>query len=252
MILYRGDSLPDPSKERTRGKTYAEHFCGNGLMAKFADGGTSELIKNRSLLDYILSHVGYEQERSDKLFSYYSPMISFSADEDIATGYFKARAGKKKQFVPCEFYEANHFVFEFNFDADPIPTIPGLYFFTFKTNSVNCREFNEIQLKHGLIKEAEEGDSSLLGNAILNNIVAGIADKDEKTHLAFIFDVFKFVSNQDTSHQKEKLVKKTLERAEKDKEWLLYPCDPMNEGLGVSAKFPMNEHLRVHSYFKSI
>jgi hypothetical protein len=45
MKVYGGDSLPSSvanSKKHARGRTFADHFCTNGLMAKSADGGTSE------------------------------------------------------------------------------------------------------------------------------------------------------------------------------------------------------------------
>ena len=63
MNLYRGDSLPAVvynTSARRRGRTFAEYFCGNGLMAKFADGGRSALLWGRDLLDLVLVHVGYD------------------------------------------------------------------------------------------------------------------------------------------------------------------------------------------------
>jgi len=63
MRLFRGDSLPArilSTNGRNRGRTFAEHFCGNGLMAKFSDGGTSRMLKDHDLFDLVISHIGYD------------------------------------------------------------------------------------------------------------------------------------------------------------------------------------------------
>jgi adenine-specific DNA methylase len=61
MKVYRGDSIPKQVENvarEDRGRTFADHFCGTGLMAKFADGGSSKLLRGKDLIHMILSHVG--------------------------------------------------------------------------------------------------------------------------------------------------------------------------------------------------
>jgi hypothetical protein len=75
MKLYRGDSIPKHVQDVVRddrGRTFADHFCGTGLMAKFADGGSSKLLRGKELIHMILSHVGYERGQPEQEFSYRS------------------------------------------------------------------------------------------------------------------------------------------------------------------------------------
>jgi adenine-specific DNA methylase len=61
MKVYRGDSIPKQVENvarEDRGRTFADHFCGTGLVAKFADGGSSKLLRGKDLIHMVLSHVG--------------------------------------------------------------------------------------------------------------------------------------------------------------------------------------------------
>ena len=250
MRLYRGDSLPPQvysASGRNRGRTFADHFCGNGLMVKFGDHGPSTLLQGKDLLDIVLSHVGYDVGQPEQALADHSPLISFSKDQETAFN-FSERTGKK-DLEECFLEEATHFMWEFEIEL-PSPSKPGLYNFTYKADPANCRVFIQKQLQRGLFGEAESGDVDTIAKAIMNVAAVSHADADESDHRAELIDVVTYVKAHDTSRREKRLVDNTLKRSSRDFEWLLYPKDRMPNGHGFSARFSMNRHLWVYRCFR--
>lgn len=237
--LYRGDSLPaivrataDPLH---RGRTFADYFITEGLMAKSADGGRGEDLSKPH--EYIfLSHIGYLSNTPEQRISYHSPMLSFSSDIDSAN-YFKDRT-EKKQFSNCELREATHFIWKILIkDVKEIKN--GLYEFTYKASTKNVEKF----------KISNPTNDNLI-EAIAESIVHQHIEEDVSTHVAWLYDAVTFIQKNNFTAYDQALVSRALQRAQDSSEWLLYPRSPMPDGRGFSARFTLNEQLYVEQFCK--
>ncbi len=245
MKLFRGDSLPDSvtrTAPRDRGRTFADHFCGTGLMAKFADNGMISLVRDQDLVDLVLKHVGYNRWAPERALAYHSPLLSFSTMRDTAFR-FSYRADDP-DLVPCTLDEATHFVWELAIEL-PYCIDPGRYGFTYSADPCNALPFLREQVQRGLELEAATGDLHMLANTLLQAAGAAHAAADRSLHYAELIDVATFLSSHDLTHRDARLVRNALNRASRDNEWLLFPKDPMPDGPGYSCRFVMNRHLKV-------
>ena len=245
--LFRGDSLPSTvlnQSSANRGRTFANHFCGNGLLARFADGGSSSLLEDKELLDYVLAHVSYERKTPE--FARHSPLISFSKSRDTA---FKFTNRRQRELEECTFDLATHFLWRFNFPLGEMLEV-GRYGFVYQSDPQNCRELVRKWIDRGMRKEAETGDMKGLAEAVSSLGGMWHSHCDTSNHYAEVIDVYTFVSNADSSSRNEQLVKNTLERSKRDQEWLVYPKDPMPDRRGYSARLTMNKHLSVDSCYR--
>src|SRR4051812_16112083 len=98
VILYRGDSLPSnvlSATRKVRGKTFADHFCGSGLLAKFASGGRSRLLAGKDLRQLVEEHIGYADKSAAELLALHSPMLSFSTSSDLAFAFCERSENKR-------------------------------------------------------------------------------------------------------------------------------------------------------------
>ncbi|MBS0183908.1 MAG: hypothetical protein JSS39_16090 [Nitrospira sp.] len=250
MKLYRGDSIPAGMisiAREDRGHTFANHFCGNGLMAKFADNGSSTLLRGKDLLDMVLSHVGYERGEPEQGFSYRSPFLSFSQYEAAAFS-FAERTGRKA-LEPCPLEDASYFVWELDADL-PSEAEVGRYELVYRASSINCRQLVADQIRRGLEREAATRDGHDLMMGLMNLAALSHADADPRDHRAELIDVVKYIQKYGATGHDQRLFRNSLERAGRSHEWLLYPTDPMEDGPGVSSRFAMNQHLRVHRCYR--
>jgi hypothetical protein len=251
MKLYRGDSLPQSVltvNSRDRGRTFADHFCGAGLMAKFGDQGLNSVLIGKDLLEIVLSHVGYDAGQPEQDLADHSPLISFSEDPETAFT-FTAPRRDRNDFEECVLDEATHFMWELDIDLPP-PSEPGRYRFEYEADPVNCRAIVQGQLRRSLLRDAENGDADGIAEAMMNLSAMSHAEADESSHYAELIDVVTYIQNQNTSGRTSRLVDNTLQRSTRDREWLLYPRDPMPNGHGFSARFSMNRHLLVYRCFR--
>ncbi len=180
MKFYRGDSLPSQIRSvgrKDRGRTFAEHFCGNGLMSKFADGGSWTLLRGMELLDMILSHVGYQCDQPEERFSYRSPFLSFTSDAGAAFD-FAERSGKK-DVEECPLEAASYFIWELEIEL-PCEVEPGRFEFLYKASSTNCRQLIQDQIQRGLELEAQTGNLHPFARGIRNLAAALHADNDPR------------------------------------------------------------------------
>lgn len=250
MKLYRGDSIPSSAKMRPsqdRGRTFVEHFCGNGLMAKFADGGDSKLLQGKSLLEAVLCHVGYDRGYPEQEFAYRSPFISFSANPAVALDF--AERTKRRALEDCLFEDASHFMWELKIDLHQGAEV-GRYKFTYKPSSTNCAHLLKEQLHRGIKREDATGDMHLIAQTIMNSAASARADLDGRQHSAELIDVVSYVKGQCGDPHDRRLMENTLSRANRAREWLLYPTTPMADGPGVSSRFAMNSYLRVYGTYR--
>jgi hypothetical protein len=204
-------------------------------------------LQGKDLLDTVLCHVGCDVGQPEQALADHNPLISFSEAPETAFT-FSERTGKR-DLDECFFENATHFVWELNIELPP-PLEPGRYRFTYRADSTNCRTLVQAQFQRGLAREAVTGKPDMLAKALMNGYATVYADMDESEHYAELIDVVTYVRAQDTRQRERRLVENTLARSSRDREWLLYPQDPMPDGLGFSAVFCMNEHLRPFQWFR--
>lgn len=210
-------------------------------MAKFCNGGSSHLLQGRDLLDLVLSHVGYEIGMPEQDLSYHSPLISFSESQESA---FRFSNRKETPLRPCKIYEASHFIWQFEAIVEG-EIEPGRYAFMYKTDSSNCLDFVREQFWRGFESVSNGGPISGVALPLLDAIAGVYADLDQNEHYAEIIDVVTFIDAKKALISNEKLATKAINRAERDREWLIYPMDPMSDGLGYSGRLGMSKHLSV-------
>lgn len=251
MRLYRGDSLPPQVlsvDRKVRGRTFAEYFCGNGLMAKFADGGFSGLVRGKGTRQIAEEHIGYVASEISERVALHSPMLSFSASRDRAFAYLERNKKRQLRLVECQFEDATHFLWELDIDL-PEPSEAGLFHLEYTANPVHCVEIVERQLRHGIEAQAREGNLQPLLFAMGSAIAVGHAAADASLHHADLIDAVEFLRD-DRPGSDARVLGNARARAERDFEWLLYPADPMPDGAGLpDARFMMNQHLMVSACF---
>ena len=250
--LYRGDSLPntprDHSNSTEKGRTWADYFKTEGLMAKFNSGGYSDFWKH-PLAYLVASHVGYERHPDSKrvtreqFISNKSPFISFSTNEDKA-GYFMDRTEKAK-LVRSDLDVATHFLWSLN-SIECVKNEEGWFSFIYSASIENVAEFLRQDLS-ALKEKAHEMDLHDIGPLLGGLIVSSHTVQDKNPHYADLIDVVTFLNNTDTSKVAAGLVRRAIERAQEDSEWLLFPKDPF-DGAGYSSRFTLNKYLKLHHW----
>lgn len=252
-ILYRGDSVPTSIRSHTdplhRGRTFAEFYLSEGLMAKSADGALGKHLERDT--DYLIhTHVGYKQGTHDEpseeeWISKHSPFISFSSEKSSAM-YFADRT-KKKKLGSCAFEDADYFLWT----LEGIPGVKikeGLYGLAFKTSTCNVKKFLNDR-----VNAANSGSMEAALSILPILIVHGHIDSDSSWHQALLIDVVTYLeSNPSGGSVTKELKDRAVQRAKKWSEWLLYPMDPMPDGKGFSARFPPNQHLDLVDCYKAI
>lgn len=251
MKLYRGDSIPSQvlsANRKDRGKTFAKHFCGTGLMAKFGDNGFHSLVQGKSMRQIVEEHIGYVTGHPSEKLSLHSPMLSFSSCRDRAFKFLERSEKKRLRLVECGFEDATHFLWELDVELQA-PSEPGLYHVDYKSDPVHCVEIVERQLRQGLETEAQDRDPYPLMLALGNVVAMRHAAADRGRHRADLIDAVEFLRG-DRLGADPSVLANAREKAERDREWLLYPADPMVDGTGPpSACFLMNKHLSVSACY---
>lgn len=239
--LFRGDTcVPPGPKAADRGKTFADHFLTEGLMAKFADGGDPRW-EQLPLPYLVAAHVGYlkcmegEKPSVEERISFRSPMLSFSETLEEAW-YFTDRTEKKK-FVVVPFAEATHFAWKLSgIKAQQVSA--GLFRFTYTYSTKNVEVFR-LQLE----AELQQGNLDNFHRAVATGIVHENVRQDKDEHIADLIDVHAYLKANEADVKDKELLARALERAGRSREWLLYPRDPMKDGRGFSSRFGPNDHL---------
>jgi hypothetical protein len=251
ISLYRGDSVPQAilaEEPRLRRVALAEHFLGTGLMAKHALGGSSHHLAGRDLVDLVLAHVGFEPGTSEQDLSEHSPMISFSQDPHTALAF--ALRGEDLRVEPCGFEEASHFMWVLEAPIEH-QIEAGHFALRFRASSVQCRAIVAGQLERGAHAASARGSFGLLLRSLASQTALAYADNDPSEHYAELIHVVPFIQAQRHRAINDRLLTKTLDRAGRNREWLLYPMDPMPDGPGFSSRFPMNDYLKVHGCYRA-
>jgi hypothetical protein len=216
-------------------------------VAKFADDGSSRILRGRDLLGLVVAHVGYELGTPEQELHDHSPLISFS--EVIETAFGFSERTRRRDLITSTIEDATHFVWAL--DVDQLERLEaGRYALRFLADPANCEDLVNEQLRRGLELEARTGDMDLIGQACLNLAAMSIAKAETTEHYAELIDVTIFVRAHLIPEPLARCAALAMERAERDREWLLYPKDPMHDGPGYSSRFPMNRCLSVCSYLK--
>lgn len=246
--LYRGDSLPPAvvaSTREHRGRTFAEHYITEGLLAKSADGGLSRHL-NRPLPALVATHIGYRLTNEDEKYAaYHSPLISFST-EPASAWHFLDRTSKK-EFAPCELDEATHFMWQL--EGARVEQIgAGHYRLTYFASTTNVDRF-----RHKLVTAVQRGDLAKLKQALEAQIVHGHVQQDQEMHTADVIDAVRYLDALDaTAGLDAELVLRARKFAARWSEWLIYPRDVIANLRGYSARFSLNKHLDLHLFAREV
>lgn len=229
LTIFRGDRL-------SYGDQPISDFCLPGLLAKFLRGGTSNQFRNREFVDYVLAHVGWEKGTDEEKFARTSPMISFSESRAVAEKYM--RGEPPVQVVPCAVHKATHFIYDLSVAPTDLESRPrgiaGTFLLRYMRSQENCREHIE----------RAKTDGPLFG--LLGDTIEQAAIRDAGEHVAVLVNVVEFLRAY--RPRSDRTYRIALDRATDDREWLLYPADPMHDGSGVSAIFHANRHLRMEGH----
>lgn len=243
--LYRGDSLPktvfDQRDPKHKGRTWAEFYKTDGLLAKINDGGAG-WMESKSRPWLVAAHIGYEKAKegekaTDEQFAaYHSPLISFSTRPASAFAYMD-RSGRS-EFEECTIGEATHFIWKL-VGVQAVEISPGEYHFTYKASTKNIKALLNA-----------EGPQPFSVGALATQIVHGNIDQDTALHVAALIDTERYLANAPANGVATEVLEKAKAFTKRDSEWLLYPMDPMPGGRGFSARFTLNDHLDLHSWVK--
>lgn len=252
--LSRGDSIPEGLPSAHRWSALVTHFCGTGLIARFATekmpdqaGRTNyDIVKNKKLPWMVAAHIGYEASAATKEFSAHSPFISFSSEPDCA---FRFMTRERPLLLEnCEFHNARFFTWALRFDATDLTLSPwgkGCYQFVYQSDPANCTIAIASEYSEGLRRYQRTGEVEMRAGALGRAIAAGHAAKNTKEHCALIIDAVTYLTDQGSRVGDDKLLNLALTCASDDREWLVYPCDPMDKW--VASTFHMNRHLSIGS-----
>jgi hypothetical protein len=249
VTLYRGDSVARVGgaiPKDHRGRTYAEFFLGNGLMARHADQGRRVDMRGRDFTDLVLEHIGYDRGEEEMRRALHSPLISFSESREASMGFANR---SMKDLDACDIEDASHFLWRFEPELREWEE-PGRYVFLYRANPCNCQKLSLEKLRRSL-QPADDGDLWPLGKALGELIAQSYAAQDETTHLAIVFDALTFLKKADLGDRNARLVANALQRAERDKEWLVLPADRMpDDPNSLDARLQMNASLFADEWFR--
>jgi hypothetical protein len=247
-VLYRGDSLPPAvvaSTREHRGRTFAEHYITEGLLAKSADGGRSQHL-NRALPVLVATHIGYRLADADEKYAaYHSPLMSFSKDPTSAWHFLDRTS--KKIFASSAFDDATHFMWKLA--GAPVQAIgPGHYRLSYHASTKNVDRF-----RYELVKGVQQGQLRKLNKALAAQIVHDHVQQDQATHSADIIDAMSYLDTLDSSAGvDEELLKRARTFAARWSEWLVYPMDVIPDLRGYSSQFSLNEYLDLHVFAREV
>ncbi len=235
--LFRGDSLPSvvlAANAASRGRTFAEHYSTDGLMAKFGDGGRGAWLKWPLQLQ-VATHVGYRQsEDGEVAFAYRSPFISFS-DDRKAAWHFLDRTGEKT-FTDCALADATHFMWRMA-GLTAVEIGVGHFAIEFRASTANVDHFLQAGVAEFLV-----GDYSNLKDTLSQSFTHLHVQADDSLHTAQLIHVPRYLAAVTESSIPDDLLARARGFGAKWSEWLVLPTD-VEAGLGRSSRLPLNAHL---------
>lgn len=244
--LYRGDSIPDSVRAQAdpvhRGRSFAEHYYREGLLAKSADGGLSSDL-GQTLPYLVAAHIGCKPGTREERMSKHSPMISFSTRLDDALHY--RNSDQTRTFEPCFIEQASHFIWQLTLPALSSTEIPGVFRLDYKASTRNVDQFRVAQ-----VNRVNQGDQNSIISALITQIVHNNTAADKAVHTALVIEPQTFLASLSNGIVEKALVSRALRLAKEWAEWLIYPMDPMPDGIGYSARFTLNDHLSLHSFVR--
>ncbi len=257
-ILFRGDSLPNAvtnhNDPRVRGKTWAEYYITEGLVAKFASSG-SEDIWRRDLRYLVACHVGYKRGTDPKKVNFEtyvynkSPFISFSSRMKTAFAFMDRT--QKSKFENCDIGDATHFVWSLEgIEWNRVGI--GRFEFTYTASNESVEQFlaEDAEALQKMAADPDTLDLGAFGPILGRLIVAQHTAADNSIHRAELIHVVPFLLANFWHVGDIFLLLRALLRSYRSSEWLLWPKDPF--GKSYSAKFPVNKHLKLDHWARRL
>lgn len=236
LVIYRGD-------RNNQGREFVTYGLLVGLRARFSDGGDSRMLaRPGGIVRYVLDHVGWKPGSEEEVFSKHSPAVSFSASIERAKYYMTG--GKLSKCEQCHLRDSDVVLYSLEFDPEKLaPTgLDGVSLLLFERSVDNCiPHFQESYTT---------GEYLLLWRS-----AEIIRDENGLIHQALLIDVLGFLNSKKVEfcsrfpEKAAELYEPALTKAEQDKEWLLYPFDPMEDHPSVPSTILVpNRHLRCEGY----
>lgn len=239
MLLYRGDKTRPASD-------VIHHVLLAGLFARYGDGGSSALLRRPGgIVEYVLAHVGWKDGTEEARFARNSPMISFTADPHVAHRYMVSL--RDIEVDPCPLRQSEFLLFTLDVDWEALrPTsFAGVRVLEYRRSHENCRDHVATSVANG----------SITDDIALFAVEEVVRTQDSGPHFAGVVNVVEFLQHHREAFFAEyretatELYPTALSRATRDREWLLYPADPLGDDpIAPSALFHPNRHLAVEGY----
>jgi hypothetical protein len=216
IIIYRADNKGNI--------TMPEKFCTDGLLTKQINGGNPLFMEDYGWLNSIKSHIHFENNIGQHIYNT-SAFLSFTAKREIAENiYLQTKNQYKCEKTTFEFADA--YLFSFEFDRQNLISVgEGIYLFQFRCNYEKFK--NPTSIHHKFIK-----CSICVNNA-------------QYIHNIILIDVYSYLIKFSITNP---TLKKALENAIRDKEWLILPLDLMNDGMGFHSRIPVADFWNVEFY----
>jgi len=222
MNLFRGDNIFNKN-------TNPELYRNNGLRTKaFGSGCNPQNIELLGLQESIRKHVKPENS-SDRVYFDVTDFLSFSEERDRAVFWCSDKG--KLILDKADDYNETRYLFILNIDDNSLREFgKGIYSFEFRCNP---------QLK--LSDSGKEPLNSLL-RFIHSSEICSICSNQNRTHRILLINSFEYLI-QNTQHAK---FEDAICYAEKDKEWLVLPFDPL--GKYRSSRIPRADFWTVEHF----
>lgn len=231
IILYRGDSIPTlgtVSDKEQKYKDFLTYVLSDGLMTRsFGTGKLSDL--NNSLCE-LVSHHCCKLETYER-----SVFLSFTTSEETANAFMSTE--NNAEFQICSFQEASHFIWKLEL-KDLSPVKNGVFSYTYVENVDNFQRHSpSVLTQRGF-------DPKALATYIVHQKIK----EEPRKHSALVIDVNTFLK---TCNLNNPNVKQAIQSSEHEKEWLIFPTDPLAGG-GFEGRLFLSKNLSIHDFCKKV
>jgi hypothetical protein len=222
ITLFRADNKNN--------KTMPEEFCTSGLWTKQINGGDSLALEKYGWLKNIKAHIRPGKKLEKDLY-HKSCFLSFTTKEDRAFEYLKGR--QNRSYAPTQsLIKANGYIFIAKIKlADLIPKEKGVYEYNYF-----CNLKRDTKLVQQLpIEEALR----------IHLTSCKVCDQKQKTHSMILINSIEYLQE---FYPNDPSLKKAIEFAEEDGEWLLMPTDPFE--IGRTSQIPPSNFWSCELYLR--
>lgn len=230
--LYRGDSIPDGIRDlgdAISANNFVKHYLTEGLVSRsFLKANYADLSHK---LEYLVAaHIGHKKGTEEETLYNRSMFLSLSESEETSERFMTHNRGFALK--PVTYDKAKYVMWKFT-PTGLKEVAPGLYHYEYKSDPIHIEKFfNEI---------VRSKSTMTMGDLAIHAVIQ--AHKHSPTlHQAMFVDAAKYL---ELRRAKGEIYRDALSNAQRDKEWLLLPTDPMNVGQGCTGRFVINAEIEI-------